>query len=88
MYTAIRGSLALIFLTVIALSSGCAQIQAAAYKSADAAAAYCVNNTASGRVLVREGLEPAYREKDMAICLRCPGEEQTFCTGDPKVIAQ
>ncbi len=66
MYTAIRGSLALIFLTVIALSSGCAQIQAAAYKSADAAAAYCVNNTASGRVLVREGLEPAYREKDMA----------------------
>jgi len=70
------------------LSSGCAQLQAAAYKSADAAAAYCVNNTAAGRVLVRQGLEPAYREADMAICLRCPGEAETFCTGDPKTIAQ
>lgn len=78
-------ALPILLLIVTGLSS-CAQIQTAAYKSADAAAAYCTNNTAAGRVVVRQGLEPAYKEKDMAICLRCPGEDTTFCTGDPKTI--
>jgi len=86
MYIGTRGLLGLLILGSLLLNSGCAQLQAAAYKSAEAAEAYCGSNTVTGRELVREGLEPAYEEKDMAICLRCPGEEKTYCTGDPKTV--
>lgn len=85
MYIGTRVLLGLLILGSL-LSSGCAQLQAAAYKSAEAAEAYCGSNTVMGRELVREGLLPAYEEKDMAICLRCPGEENTYCTGDPKTV--
>ena len=86
MYIGTRGLLGLLILGSLLLNSGCAQLQAAAYKSAEAAEAYCGSNTVTGRELVREGLAPAYNDADMAICLRCPGEEKTYCTGDPKTV--
>lgn len=69
-------------------SSGCAYVQQAAFKSAEAAEAYCVNNSPTGRELVRQSLAPALNEKDMAVGLRCPGEDEMFITGDPKTVVQ
>lgn len=74
--------------TVIGLSSGCSYITKGAYASVDAAEAYCESNTVIGRQLVRDALNPAAIEKDIAICLRCPGDTATFCSGDPKTLAQ
>ncbi len=76
-------------LTIVALmtlSSGCAYVQKAAFASADAAEAYCQSNTATGRALVRQQLAPAMAEKDMAIGLRCPGDDKMFVSGDPKEV--
>jgi len=53
----------------------------------DAAAAYCEANTPTGRKVVREQITPAAKEKDMAICLRCPGDDKTYCAGDAKALA-
>ncbi len=85
MYIGTRGLLALLILGSL-LSSGCAYVQQAAFKSAEAAESYCKSNSPTGRELVRQSLAPAMNEKDIAICLRCPGEDQTICTGDPKTI--
>jgi hypothetical protein len=68
------------------LSSGCSYLTEAAYKSADAAEAYCENNTELGRQAIRDTLKPAFVEKDMALGLRCPGEESMRVIGDPKVM--
>lgn len=84
MYTAIRACMGLLIL--VTLSSGCAYITEAAYKSADAAEAYCKNNTELGREAVRATLKPAFVEKDMALGLRCPGEDSMRVVGDPKVV--
>ena len=73
-------------LILVTLSSGCSYLTQAAYKSADAAEAYCENNTALGREAIRATLAPAFIEKDMALGLRCPGEESTRFVGDPKVV--
>lgn len=67
-------------------SSGCAYVQKAAYKSAEAAEAYCASNTVLGREAVRAELEPALEEKDMALGLRCPGEKEMHIMGDPKTV--
>lgn len=88
MYTAIRGFMVPLILVLVTVSSGCAYIEKGAYKSAEAAEAYCASNTATGREVVREALRPAAEEKDLAICLRCPGDSKTFCAGDPKTIVQ
>ncbi len=66
--------------------SSCAYIQKAAFKSAEAAESYCENNTAMGRELVRQQLAPALVEKDIAMGLRCPGDDEMFIVGDPKTI--
>lgn len=84
MYTAIRACMGLLIL--VTLSSGCAYVQKAAFKSADAAEAYCESNTATGRELVRNELAPAMAEKDMAFGLRCPGDDKMFVVGDPKQV--
>lgn len=68
------------------LSSGCAYVQQAAYKSAEAAEAYCENNTELGRQAIRDTLKPAFEEKDMALGLRCPGEDSMRVVGDPKTV--
>ncbi len=68
------------------VSSGCAYVQKAAFKSAEAAEAYCAGNTELGREAVRATLKPALDEKDMAMGLRCPGEESMHIIGDPKVV--
>jgi len=76
-----------LLILIVGLSSGCAYIEKAAYKSVDAAAAYCEANTPTGRKVVREQITPAAKEKDMAICLRCPGDDKTYCAGDAKALA-
>lgn len=73
-------------IAVIAMSSGCAQLQQGAYKSAEAAETYCKNNPDLGRQAVRATLEPALVEKDIALGLRCPGETSMHIMGDPKTI--
>ena len=89
MYTGlIWGRMALLTTVVLlgTLSSGCSYLTQAAYKSADAAEAYCENNTELGREAVRATLKPALDEKDMAMGLRCPGEDSMHIIGDPKVV--
>ncbi len=66
--------------------SSCAYVQKAAFKSAEAAESYCANNTAMGREIVRQQLAPALVEKDIAMGLRCPGDDEMFIVGDPKTI--
>ena len=77
--------LIMVVMSLMILSS-CDYVQQAAFKSAEAAESYCKSNSPTGRELVRQSLAPAMNEKDIAICLRCPGEDQTICTGDPKTI--
>lgn len=76
----------LIITLILTASSGCAYIQKAAFKSADAAEAYCESNTTTGRELVRQQIAPAMAEKDMAFGLRCPGDDKMFVVGDPKQV--
>lgn len=71
---------------LMTLSSGCSYLTQAAYKSAEAAESYCKNNTELGRQAVRDTLKPAFVEKDMAMGLRCPGEDSMRIIGDPKVL--
>ena len=68
------------------LISSCAQLGMIADNSADAIVSYCESNSKVGRELLRATLTPAAREEDIAICLRCPGEEVTYCVGDSKTI--
>lgn len=74
-------------LVLVAGLSSCAYVQKAAFKSADAAVAYCENSTALSRSVVQDQLLPAATEKDIAVCLRCPGDTVTHCTGDTKSFA-
>ena len=83
MYTAIRVFMALL---IVGTLTSCAYIEKAAFASADAAEAYCKSNTATGRELVRQQLAAPMAEKDMAIGLRCPGDEKMFVSGDPKEV--
>jgi len=77
--------LIMVVMSLMILSS-CAYVQKAAFKSAEAAQSYCENNTAMGRELVRQQLAPALVEKDIAMGLRCPGDDEMFIVGDPKTI--
>ncbi len=80
------GLLIMVVLSLTLLNSGCAYVQKAAFKSAEAAQSYCENNAAMGRELVRQQLAPALVEKDIAMGLRCPGDDEMFIVGDPKTI--
>ena len=74
--------------TVIALGlmflSGCATYS----ELVDKAVHYGCNTPEgqTARLTFRTINDPIYRSKDLAICLRCPGEEALGCTGDPKAL--
>lgn len=36
------------------------------------------------RATTKAILDPSFRAKDQAACIRCPGEENLSCAGDPK----
>lgn len=76
----------LLLLLSVGLSSGCAYIEKGAYKSVDAGVAYCEANTPSGRKVVRDTLRKPAEEKDIAIGLRCPGDDKMYVVGDPKQV--
>lgn len=40
----------------------------------------------TARDAYRISRDPEYREKDRAICVRCPGESELKCTGDPMAL--
>jgi hypothetical protein len=68
------------------LSSSCAYVEKAAFKSVDAAVAYCEANTPQGRAAVREQIAPAAKAADVAVGLRCPGDDKMYVIGDPKTV--
>ncbi len=73
-------------LLLLLILSGCAYVEAGAYKSVDSAVLYCEYNSDASRNLIRTTLDAPALEKDVSVCLRCPGDIKTYCVGDPKLI--
>ena len=79
----------IVVLAVSYLAVGCTYADKAEALLADGITAYCERNTSSGREIIREGLHPELVSEGVEICLGCPGDLQTACTGAhrPKDVA-
>ena len=65
---------------LVALLIGCADYNRIADSAMEKA---CGLEGATARDAYRISRDPEYRAKDRAICVRCPGEAELKCTGDP-----
>lgn len=68
-----------IFATV--LLNGCSSLMKAETMLDDASDKYCA--AIVERTVIKTALDPSFRAKDKAVCIRCPGEAALSCAGDP-----
>lgn len=70
---------------VVASVSGCASIysEKSAAAIADGVKGYCVYSTPIGRSVIRQELAAELAAEGVEICLGCPGEPTTICSGGP-----
>lgn len=63
------------------LLNGCGYLMKAEDMLDDASDKYCA--AIVERTVIKTALDPSFRAKDKAACIRCPGEQVLSCVGDP-----
>lgn len=62
--------------------SGCSALMSVENALDAASDKYCAASLE--RAVIKTALDPSFRAKDKAACIRCPGEPALSCVGDPK----
>jgi hypothetical protein len=69
---------------VVVLLNGCAFLGSVDKVVDDARDKYCA--APGQRAIVKAALDPEARADDWALCIRCEGETQLSCVGDPMTL--